>query len=54
MGLVRLIKICKKLNTWVAFHSSKTFENLETAANSTEKFAEIPETVEFPKREPFN
>ena len=38
----------------VAFHSSKTFENLETAANSTEKFAEIPETVEFPKREQFN
>ena len=37
-----------------AFHSSKTFENLETAANSTEKFPEIPETVEFPKREPFN
>ena len=54
LGLVRLIKICKKLNTWVAVHSSKTFENLETAANSTEKFPEIPETVEFPKCKPFN
>ena len=27
---------------------------METAANSTEKFPEIPETVEFPKCEPFN
>ena len=44
--------------TWGAFHSTKTFENLETAANGTEifpeKFPEIPKTVKFPKCEPFN
>ena len=40
-----------------AFHSTKTFENLETAAmvqKFPEKFPEILETVEFPKCEPFN
>ena len=56
LGLVRLIKICKKLNTWVAFHSSKTFKNLiwkqrQIVQKSFQKFRE---TVEFPKCEPFN
>ena len=41
-----------------AFHSTKTLENLETAANGPEisqkSFLKIPETVEFPKSEPFN
>ena len=43
--------------SWGAFHSTKTFENLETAANGTEipeKVSRIPETAEIPKREPFN
>ena len=43
--------------TWGTFHSTKTFENLETAAmvpKFPEKFPEILETVEFPKCEPFN
>ena len=46
------------LETWGAFHSTKTFENLETEANGTEivpeKFPEILKTVKFPKCEPFN
>ena len=54
LGLVRLIKILQQIKYRGAFHSSKTFENLETAANSTEKYPEIPEAVEFPKCEPFN
>ena len=35
-----------------AFHSTKTFENLEIAANG-EKFPENSKTVEFPKCEQF-
>lgn len=39
----------------INFHSTKTSENFETRANSTEiflvKFAENPEIVESPKRE---
>ena len=54
LGLVRLIKILQQIKYRGAVHSSKTFENLETAANSTEKYPEIPEAVEFPKCEPFN
>ena len=43
---------CLSLELLGAFHSTKTFKNLETAANGTfrnvpEKFPEIPETVEF-------
>ena len=40
-----------------AFHSTKTFENLETKAmvqKFPEKIPEILESVEFPKCEPFN
>ena len=44
LRLVRLIKICKKLNTGA----------LSIQANGTEKHPEIPEAVEFPKCEPFN
>ena len=40
-----------------AFHLTKTFENLETAANGRnfpQNFPEIPETAEIPKCDPFN